>query len=315
MLTALLLLMLLVVLFRLDRQSLAHSLRQVPLWVALLLVALQVATQLLVNLQWHQIAKHTGPPISFRAMFFINCSGAVVDAITPGAKIGGDVTRALQIRKVAGCSGQQAAAVVALQKLFSISALFFVQLFTLGHLPLFGGRLWQLAIYAVLLLFLAAFLGVFFMPSRIKARLQRRSLSRFLWVRKTQSFLLATLDHAKTISGSASGWATLTLLSVFIWLLYPAKLYILALQLNPGVGPAQIGAVAFAPYMVAMLPIFPGGLGGFEGALSGLLIALGFDISSAAVVTILFRFVTFWFVLLLSLCFVAFGNALKRQLS
>ncbi|MGI6549403.1 MAG: lysylphosphatidylglycerol synthase domain-containing protein [Syntrophomonadales bacterium] len=47
----------------------------------------------------------------------------------------------------------------------------------------------------------------------------------------------------------------------------------------------------------AMLPIFPGGLGGFEGTMSTLLLIMGLSLSEAAMVAVVFRFITFWFVI------------------
>ena len=125
-----------------------------------------------------------------------------------------------------------------------------------------------------------------------------------------RNFLLALLNQAGGIQKNAK--AMLFFLSIFIWLLYPAKMYILAVQITPDVNAVYIGAVAFVSYMVAMLPIFPGGLGGFEGTMSGLLAAMGFIISDAAVITILFRFITFWFVMLVSLAYIAFYKGLRR---
>jgi uncharacterized membrane protein YbhN (UPF0104 family) len=46
-----------------------------------------------------------------------------------------------------------------------------------------------------------------------------------------------------------------------------------------------------------MLPIFPGGLGGFEGTMSTLLLIMGLSLSEAAMVAVVFRFITFWFVI------------------
>jgi len=96
------------------------------------------------------------------------------------------------------------------------------------------------------------------------------------------------------------------LLALFIWSMYLVKMYLLVVQFSPDTHVLSVGAVAFASYMVAMLPIFPGGLGGFEGTMSGLLLAMGFVRSDALVITVLFRFITFWFVMLLSLIFIGF---------
>jgi len=306
--------LLLFALSRLDAESLLYSIRQIPLWLAALLVGLQIVSQLLVNLQWHQIAKFTDADVSFGNMFYINCQGAVMDSISPGVKVGGEVTRAVQISRRGNCSGEQAASVVALQKLFSLSAFFFINLFTVGYLigrvPLLQVRYVQFLVYGILLLFLVLFVGIFLAPQRIKAYLKTRENPRFSWMRKVKGFFLTLLGQVVSIRKNTKVWVMLALLSFLIWLLYPVKLHLLAVQFFPDANAVYIGAVTFASYMVAMIPIFPGGLGGFEGTMSGLLLAMGFEVSDAVVVTVLFRFVTFWFVMLLSLGFIGSCKAI-----
>jgi uncharacterized protein (TIRG00374 family) len=82
-------------------------------------------------------------------------------------------------------------------------------------------------------------------------------------------------------------------------------MHILAIQFFSEIGLAQTFAITFAAYIVAMLPIFPGGLGGFEGTMTGLLAAAGVLLADAAVITIFFRFTTFWFVMILSTVYIA----------
>jgi uncharacterized protein (TIRG00374 family) len=94
------------------------------------------------------------------------------------------------------------------------------------------------------------------------------------------------------------------LLSFFIWFLYPLKLLIISYSFMAGADVFFVAATTFAAYLVALIPIFPGGLGGFEGTMSALLVSVGFVLNDALAVTVLFRFFTFWFVLLMSLAFI-----------
>ena len=318
LLAVLLTLLLIVTLWRFDGGNILHSARQIPLWLGLLLAGLQTISQLLVNTLWHQIAKLTHTSISFRQMLYVNCQGAVVDAITPGVKFGGEVTRAVQISRMANCSGEQAAAVVALQKLFSLSSLFFIilfaagfligEIFSLSSLSSLQMRSLQFLFYGILLSLLALFICILLAPHSILAYLQPRKISRFAWARRARNFLITFLEHLAAIRKNTKKLVTLLLLSFLIWLMYPVKLYLLTMPFAPDASIVHIGAAGFTAYMVAMLPIFPGGLGGFEGTLSGLLAALGFAISDAIVITVLFRFITFWLVMLASVGFVAVYN-------
>ncbi|MCL2674310.1 MAG: flippase-like domain-containing protein [Defluviitaleaceae bacterium] len=308
-LTALIAVLIVAALLRIDAASLAASIQQVPLRLILLLIGLQIVSQLLVNAQWYRIANIADVRISFRDMLYVNCQGAVVDAITPGVKFGGEITRAVRLNKISGCGTEAAAAVVALQKIFSISALLAIQLFTVGHLfgmiPRLQAVHMQVLIFGVLLLFLLILAGVFFMAPQIMQYLQKREEPQHTWLRRVRSFVYTLAEHIYVIRGNKASIAAFTILSVAIWVLYPGKMYLIAMQFAPEISWAYIAAITFAAYMVAMLPIFPGGLGGFEATMAGLLVVVGFAASDAAVITIVFRFVTFWLVMLLSLLYCA----------
>jgi len=301
--------LLIIALFRFDHESLFYSIRQIPVWLVLLMLGLQIATQLLINFQWFRIAKLSGISVLYRDIFYANSQGAVIDSITPGVKFGGEVTRAVQISRLGNCSGEQAAALVALQKLFSLSAMVFILLFVVGYLigevPWLSAWYMQILVYGILLMFLLLFLSIFFMPHRIESYIQAKNTPRFSWTRRVRGFLLTLLNQVKNVREDKMTWVMLSLLSLFIWLLYPVKMYILAIQFYPEANLIHVAAITFAAYMVAMLPIFPGGLGGFEGTMTGLLVAMGIIVSDAIVMTVFFRFATFWFVMLFSLAYVS----------
>ncbi|MCL2619521.1 MAG: flippase-like domain-containing protein [Defluviitaleaceae bacterium] len=297
--------LLLVALLQLDGVALWYSLRQIPLWLVLAMLVLQVAVQLLVNLQWFEITRLVGEKISFRDMFYINSQGALMDSITPGVKFGGEITRGVLISRFANCSGEKAAAMVVLQKMFSVGTLFFVLLFVASD---FMG---VFAYGAVVLLFLA-FITIFAIPDKIKKWMDGRTTPRRKWAVKIRNFSLDLLTQIKSIRKNKKACILLALLSLFIWVFYPVRMYLIVLQFYPEANLVQIAVITFTAYMVAMLPIFPGGLGGFEATMSGFLVATGFAVSNAAVITIFFRFVTFWFVMLLGLAFIGVYKFIKR---
>jgi len=258
----------------------------ISIWVISLLIVLQIVSQLLVNLQWRNVALAADVQVSFREMFFINCQGAIADAITPGVKIGGEITRGVQISRRCGCSAEQATAIVAAQKMFSISSFVFLLLITgtymAVNLQMLTGRYVQIAGTAIAALALLIIFGVFFMPKRVKKHMQIKNSLPFL------------------------------MLSLIIWLIYPVKLYILAAQFSPDINIIYIAGITFISYIIGMIPIFPGGIGGFEGTMSGLLIATGFSVSDAVTAAISFRFITFWLVVIFSFGFVSLDVICKR---
>ena len=266
---------------RLDHHSLIYSLRQIPLWLIFLLLSIQVLTQLLISLQWYKIANISRVILTFRKMFYINCQGALVDAITPGVKFGGEVTRAIQLSRLTGCTTEQAAAIVAIQKFFSLSAMCLILIFSFSQF--FG-----LLLLVVLIVLIAV--GLLY------------------W--KRPSFLTLIKSNLAEIKKDKKACVFLASLSLFIWVLYPIKLILIVQLFAPFVSNFATARAAFTAYVVAMIPIFPGGLGGFEASLSALLVALGVVVYDAAVITIIFRFITFWFVVILGLFVVLFNKKL-----
>ncbi|MCL2837677.1 MAG: flippase-like domain-containing protein [Oscillospiraceae bacterium] len=260
----------------------------VSMQVIILLVGLQIISQILVNLQWCKIAKFANVPISFRDMLYINAQGSVMDSITPGVKIGGEITRAVQMSRKCGIEKGQSAAIVATQKLFSISAFLLLCLLTVGFLQ---AQYTQYVVYGILALVVLILLAALFMPKRWRNIFAEQA--KFLRQNPKTSLMFFGL-------------------SLLIWLIYPVKMYILAAQFLPDVNIIYIAGITFVSYMVGMIPIFPGGLGGFEGTMTGLLLTLGFSVSGAALVAVLFRFITFWLVMILSFGFIAFCKIRNR---
>jgi uncharacterized protein (TIRG00374 family) len=308
------LLLLFLLLSQFDIQNFLYSLNRIPLFMIALLLCVQIISQLLVNLQWRITAFYSGTPISFWKMFYVNCQGSVMDSITPGVKIGGEITRAILLGRTAACSLKQAASIVALQKLFSLGAFFLVNLFVIG----FVINASVFLVYSILLFFLLLFLSLFIMPLKFKSMLLAKEKLRFGLANKLKDFLLAVFDSIIVLRKNRIISAALFLLSIFIWLLYPLKLLLLIMPFLPGSANVffdslQIAGITFTSYLVAMIPIFPGGLGGFEGTMSGLLLAIGVQYSDSLAVTLVFRFATFWFVLILSLCFAAFYRLFLRR--
>jgi len=277
-LTAVFALFLLIAFLRLDAADLLYSMAQIPWWVAVAMIALQIATQILINLQWVKVAKIAEMPLSFKDMLYINAQGSVIDSITPGVKFGGEVARAVYIKKMGNYSTEQASVIIALQKMFSLSALCVVLLLVAGYA--------QLPIYSILfVILLIAVLAIFLYKKRKH---------------------IAGLHKKPIVCGGVF------LLSLAIWVLYPLKMYILVVIFAPDASIAHVAAITFAAYMVAMLPIFIGGLGGFEATMTGLLAAMGIGVSPAAVITIFFRFITFWLVMLFGLMYIGLCKIIEK---
>lgn len=92
-------------------------------------------------------------------------------------------------------------------------------------------------------------------------------------------------------------------LALFIWSFFAVKAYLVVIFLGVPLSFIEIAVVTYLTYMVGMLPLLPGGLGSFEGSMVFFVAPLGVSVSSGFTLAIVLRFVTFWFVFLISALF------------
>ncbi|HHT36652.1 MAG: YbhN family protein [Candidatus Wallacebacter cryptica] len=300
--------LLLALFLQINLDELYLSLAQIDWKVIGLLLLLQIVTQLLLNLQWQRIAVFVGVKLSFWTMFYINAQGSVMESITPGVKVGGEITRGVQLARLGRCSGSTAAVVVVLQKIFSLSAFALINIFAAVYLShrssILDSSLSRLIVYTFLGLVLAAFALILIMPKQLLARINNKPPVR-TWLGAVRRFVENLLEHIVMFESRKQELVIQFILALAIWLLYPLKLYLLTAQVLPDAPLVYITSITFISYLVGMLPLFPGGLGGFEGTMSGLLTGIGLSLSSSAAVAVIFRFITFWFVIITSLAFTA----------
>lgn len=300
-------LLLVIALTRFDFHSLGTSLRQVPLPALLALLGLQVVTQLLVNYQWCRIGLAIGGKHGFWQMLYVNARGAVVDAITPGVKAGGEVARGVLLVRAVGYSPQQAAVLVTIQKIASLFSFFLINLAAFTHistrLQTVGGPTLQGAVYTVLL----GFLGLTGLLLTRAEWIEQRAASwkpTWRWSRALRGYLTTLVSSLKDLKEIKGELFRQFALASAIWLLYPVKMILLVRLFTPQFDPVIVAEITFIAYMVGMIPLLPGGLGGFEAVMASLLMAVGVEASSALAITLLFRFITFWSVMALSLVYI-----------
>ncbi|HHW06812.1 MAG TPA: flippase-like domain-containing protein [Clostridia bacterium] len=305
----LLALFLLLITPQLEWQALGKAIRQVPFSSLLGLVLLQLVTQLLLNCQWCSLGKTLQSPVSFNKMLYINSQGTLLESITPGAKIGGEVVRVLLLKNIAGYSAAKAVSLVTIQKLFSFSSFFLLSLAALFHITgkisyFDGPALVKGTVYTALVLLITVFMAALLYPDRMLVMLKKRN---------ENSFLVEILTHMTVFRQHRGAWWRQLGLSFLIWLLFPLKFWLLVRVFTHEVDLFTLAGIAMVAYLAAMLPVAPGGLGSFEVTMSGLLLLLGLPAADVVVITVLFRFITFWLVVLLSLLFVAVWKILCKE--
>lgn len=93
----------------------------------------------------------------------------------------------------------------------------------------------------------------------------------------------------------------LALSSLALWGLYPLKLFLIGYFVGIPLAIPLAVIATYSAYIVALLPLTPGGLGVYEAGMTAVLTATGIPVVSAVTLTLLLRVVTFWGPLALSL--------------
>lgn len=286
---------------KLDYQEILINLKAVPVTVLVALFALQIVDMLLVNYQNQRLSKRLGHPMSFYKMNFITSIGHVFDAITPGGGVGGEAVKIMMLKKHADVPISTGTAVVLSQKtisgcallVFCICAFFYVTLTSSLGMPLSL----KIAIYVGLISLLFLMIYVFYHPRKFINKCEKIKRE------KVRAPIINFLEGIEQIGADKNECMKQIFISFFIWFIYPFKLYLLLFVTNVQINFLSIYAIIFLSYGTAMIPIFPGGMLGFEVSMTSLLTIYGVAADKGLFITTLFRIVTFWFVIAVSLLY------------
>ncbi len=283
-----------------DLHEMMHHLKRVRHTVLGLLVLLQLFTQFILVYQWHKITKVVIGYSSIRKVLRIYARGTVIEAITPGAKIGGEATRLYYIKKDFQCTTDQAISIVVMQKSISMSVLLTICvtsfLYLCGnilshHLPISM----QILLLSFCIVLIVIMIGFLFFSSKVEQLLSRSERKP---MKRIYKFVSTYSDTTKQLSKGM--WILQFTISTLVWILFPIKMVILASALEVHIPLIIIFAITMTSYMMGMFPLTPGGLGTFEGTMVTLLALLSVDASAGMTISFVFRFITFWFVILVS---------------
>lgn len=226
-----------------------QELMKIPRSLFLSLFLLQILSILLMAYLWYLIVKKEIP---FYQVLAIYLTGSFVESVTPGMKIGGEMVKFYLLKEYSSFSKKELLSLFLAQKYITLFP--FILIYGLGLLFSFKYPL-PVIFYGAFLAFLLLFYLVFF-------------------YNKNSLFLSSTL---KKLSSARKGWQEsipsqtqrkLLLISTSIWLLYPVKIYLVALNLGAVTGPIHTLISTFSAYLVSMIPFLPGGVGTFEGSLA-----------------------------------------------
>ncbi|KAB3534046.1 flippase-like domain-containing protein [Alkaliphilus pronyensis] len=302
---------LLALLWLVDFKEVYNGIKALDFKVLLLACLMQIITVLLINIQWYGIAKIIGEKISFTGLLHTNLVGTFVESITPSVKAGGEAAKVYSLNKKLGLSLGKATAMVGLQKTVSILAFFVINIVAIsGFLLKVKPQEAYVKPLIIALIFLVALLVVLalvvFKPEKaIKAVVKITRLDiKNKWLKNIEIFKETVNEAIKY----KRGFVMQLMLSFVIWGFFALKAFIIAYGLQLNLDFFTIAIVTYLTYMVAMVPLLPGGLGSFEGSMVFLMVPFGIPAYKSLAFAIALRFVTFWFVFLISAIYLAIYN-------
>ncbi len=294
-----------------DFKSIVKHLKRVEESTFVLLICLQVITQLLLAFQWSKITKRVIGKSSFIKILYIFTRGSVIEAITPGAKIGGEATRVYYLKKDFNCKTVEAVNIVLIQKCISMSVL--LSICVISFVYLCSLITIHLSVLVQVLIAVLCLILIFFMVSLLffsEKLIKLFSLNDNKLINKIKGFIKNYNDATKKLNRKS--WLLQFSISAIVWLLFPIKMLIIAHSFRLDIPFLILLAITMTSYMIGMFPITPGGLGTFEATMIALFSILSINNGVSVAITIIFRFITHWFVILISLVFVVGYKIVKN---
>ena len=266
-----------------DLPAVFHALRSIHMRYFALLLSLQLITIIAIAYQWQFIIKRYTINLSVFTLILMNLNGTFYEAITPAVKAGGEAYKVLYLKKYTH-DVYRAAAMVTIQKSISLIGFLTLTLISLHFLTVMPALNNDAMILFGIIFGIVITLSLFMIVFRNKNTFLNSVVKAFTPFKTRKTELV--LHYA---------------LSISIWLMFALKLGILLMAFNLDFPLTTILALTFIPYMVGLLPLSPGGLGTFETTLTLMLTSLGVAFTQALSITLIFRFITFWFPFVLSL--------------
>ena len=241
-------------------------------------------------------------------------AGTVVESITPALKAGGELTKVYLMRSGWNISGSDATAIVCIQKIISLFPFVILCLASFGWIIFYGDKQTE-SMYILIRGAFVLFLGIFTSFSLIVMfpEAMIRFTEKFPVKNKIKARISNNLsnfrDSVRILKNKKSYIPVFLTLSFVIWGLFGVKAYLLADTINIDLGIAAIFTVTILSYMIAMVPVSPGGIGTFEGSILVLLSSMGIASSLAITFALVLRFTTYWFAFLLSILYLSVKKA------
>lgn len=317
---AVLILLFLYLIKTLDIEEIRESLKNIDLRFFAAALALQLASVVLVNIQWLNIVRWTGRKPKFIDMFKVNCIGNIVDSLTPGVKLGGEIARIYRMETVLKTGKAESAAITAMQK--TVSLFSFLTITIISTIILFLDKWNQMEEYrtAVILavfmsfVFLIFIMTAFFRPDKMLA-----AVNRFIRSEKLRKSINKGIENYIEISGKLFEdkfkFIKQIILGFLIWILFAVKLYIVVRGFGLYISFEDAFPVTYITYAIGMIPMLPGSIGSFEASMTFLLSLSSISVYEGVMISMVFRFITFWFEFIISGLYLFADKLIKTIIS
>jgi len=284
-------------------QELGQALSRVSPVAVAVLFTLQLSTLLASAWIWHFLLNRK-KSIPFSAVFLVNQAAGLIESLTPSVKFGGEASKVYLFRQRTGQAYQDLAGTLLVHKFLTMTP--FVLLCLVLVLPAFF--MFELPQF---FFFLCAGLGFLCYGGNLEERKEkplqdapRKSTpGRLESLKKMPSRVAVFMQQSRLAASrllSTRQTLAAMLVSLLIWIFYPIKVYLACTFLGLDVHPLIIGLATLFAYMVSMVPLLPGGLGTYEGAMALFFTLGGLTPAEGLAVSLLSRLTTFWFPLLIS---------------
>ncbi len=303
LITIIIVILVTLLIIRTDFKEIWSNLKNTSIYIILLLILLQLITQLLLTMQWNIITKKILGHSSIKKMFYIISTGSVIEAITPGAKVGGEVTRLYYLNKEMNSTTEKSTSIILIQKSVSMSVLLIICV--ISFLYLCRSISMDLSFFTQVLINL---ISIILILSLVLFLLFSKKLSIFFSKFENKVIIkinrfIKSYAHATSLINKKE-WIIQYTISTIVWILFPIKMVILAYSFNLEVNFFILLAITMTSYMIGMLPLTPGGIGTFEGTMISLFSIVLVPTSVSTAIAIVFRIITFWFVMIISTIYV-----------
>ncbi len=298
-----------------DIGSTISDISSVKLNTVVFLCLLQSITILLITGQWYYISQKVKTNVGFLQVLDVNMKGYIVESVTPAMKAGGELSKVFFMRSKWNISFSDAAAIVWVQKIISMLPFMAMCMIAFMWILIYGqAHNMSIILSPMVLLFAGMLFSLILLlvaPDKLSTVVMKIPY-RAVGKEKLVSGLDKFRCSVNTVELDKEQLFAMLSLSLVIWLLFGIKAYLLALSMDMGMMFSQVFTIAFISYMVAMVPVSPGGLGTFEGSIVILLSSMGIPVSTGLTFALVLRFTTYWFVFIVSIMYVGSRKLTER---